>query len=462
MTKNSDYQFDLIVIGGGSGGVRSARWAASLGAKVAICEEDRYGGTCVLRGCIPKKMMVYAGHFLDDLHTAKDYGLDIEFKSHDWNGFRETREKELSRLSGLYQKMLEKNDVKVFHHRGKLVDKNTVAVGEEKITAKNIIIAVGGRPWRPEIEGKDLAIDSNGFFQLTQRPEKVVINGGGFIGVEFACLLNHLGSEVHMVLRSNSILRGFDKEAASFLQKSMEEAGIKFHLQKNIEKIELDSEAGKIKKVTLKEEGTGPEVLHVNEVILATGRVPMTDSLGLESAGIITDQKGAIIVDEYSKTNIENIYAVGDVTNRMNLTPVALQEGMQVAEELYNQTKVPMTYENIPSAVFSTPPLSTVGMTEEDCQSKKLDYEVYTSSFRPLKYTLGERQIRTFMKMIVNKKDQRVIGLHMVGDDAPEIIQGFAVALKAGATKEIFDQTIGLHPSSAEEFVTMRTPRSNE
>jgi glutathione reductase (NADPH) len=450
MTENKSY--DLVVIGGGSGGVRAARWAAALGAKVAICEADRYGGTCVLRGCIPKKMMVYAGHFIDDIHTAQDYGLDIEVKGHNWNQFRLSREKELARLSGLYENMLTKNGVDIFEGHGTLIDSHTVKVGKQHLQAKNILIAVGGRPWRPQIVGAELGIDSNQFFQLEQRPDKVVINGGGFIGVEFACLLNHLGSEVHMVLRGQQILRGFDQETAKFLQESMQKAGIEFHFEEEIIKVEPTDSS---KLVSLKKSS-----IEVDQVIFATGRQPMTQNLGLDKIGVTLDQNQAIIVNEYSQTEVPHIYAVGDVTNRMNLTPVALQEGMQVAEDLFNQTKIPMTYQLIPSAVFSSPPLATVGLTEEQAQQENLDIEVYTSSFRPLKYTLGPRQVRSFMKMIVDKKSKKVLGLHMVGDDAPEIMQGFAVALKAGATKEVFDQTIGIHPSSAEEFVTMRTPRA--
>ena len=447
-------EYDLIVIGGGSGGVRAARWAASLGAKVAICEEDSYGGTCVLRGCIPKKMMVYAGHFVDDIETAKDFGLDIKFNGHDWNGFRKSRAKELSRLSGLYENMLSKNGVEVLEGRGTFLDKNTVQVGTRNLKGKNIIVAVGGRPWRPEIPGAALGIDSNGFFELEQRPQRVVINGGGFIGIEFACLLNQLGSEVHVVVRSSTMLRGFDEEASDFLQKSMQEAGIHFHFQSNIKEIVKNpNDASK----TVFLDNTQ---ISADEVIFATGRTPMTDSLGLDKAGVEVDKSSAIKVNEFSQTNVKGIYAVGDVTNRMNLTPVALQEGMLVAEELFNNNNVAMTYENIPSAVFSSPPLSTVGLTEEECLKDKRDIEVYTSNFRPLKYTLGSRQVRSFMKMIVEKETDIVLGIHMVGDDAPEIIQGFAVALKAGATKKVFDQTIGIHPSSAEEFVTMRSPRS--
>jgi glutathione reductase (NADPH) len=447
------YDVDLFVIGGGSGGVRCARWAASLGAKVAICEENRYGGTCVLRGCVPKKMMVYGSHFADDIVTAKDYGWDIEIKGFNWNFFREQREKELSRLSGLYHNMLANNGIKVLEGRGIVVGPNTVECGGETYKAKNIVVAVGGRPWAPSLEGLEYTIDSNQFFELKKRPDKVVINGAGFIGVEFACLLNHFGCEVHLVFRKETILRGFDQECAAFLQKQMADAGIFIHNQKEIN---LVQEIGDKKQVSL---NTG-ENIKVDQVIMATGRAPYTEGLGLESAKINLDNDGAIIVNEFSQTSCESIYAVGDVTNRMNLTPVALQEGMLLAENLFNKKNWTITYDNVPQAVFGQPPLSCVGLTEDEVKERGLTYDVYTSSFRPLKYTLGERQIRTFMKMIVEKASGKVIGLHMVGDDAPEIIQGFAVAVKAGLTKEAFDQTIGIHPSSAEEFVTMRTPRN--
>lgn len=445
------FDFDLFVIGGGSGGVRCSRWAASLGAKVAICEEDRYGGTCVLRGCVPKKMMVYGSHVAKDIVTAKDYGWDIEVKSHDWNYFREAREKELSRLSGLYSGMLEKNNVTVLNGRGKVVGPQLVEVAGKTYKSKHIVIAVGGRPWHPEIPGVEHAISSNEFFELSERPKKVVINGGGFIGVEFACLLNHFGTEVHIVIRKEKVLRGFDSECASYLQEQMTKAGIKFHTGTNITKIE--------KEKSLVVHLDNKETLSVDQVIMATGRSPYTEKLGLESASIKTDSDGAIIVNEFSQTSCETIFAVGDVTNRLNLTPVALQEGMLVAENLFNKKNWRMTYDNVPEAVFSQPPLSCVGLTEEQVKEKGIAYDTYTSEFRPLKYTLGEQQIRSFMKMLVEKSSGKVIGLHMVGDDAPEIIQGFAVAVKNGATKEAFDQTIGIHPTSAEEFVTMRTPR---
>lgn len=444
-----NYDFDLFVIGGGSGGVRSARWAASMGKKVAICEADLFGGTCVLRGCIPKKMMVYGSKITNEVHTAKEFGWDIQINSHNWNEFRLKREKELLRLSSLYQGMLDKNDVSLIKGKGCLKDPNTVEVNGSLYSAKNIIIAVGGIPWKPQFKGSENTINSNDFFNLKDRPKSVVINGGGFIAVEFACLLRNFSSEVHVVIRREEILRGFDKDCAHFLQSQMNLKGIKFHVKDEIKEISLEDNK---KKVTL----SSDKSLIVDEVISATGRIPNSKDLNLDSVGIKTDKKGAIIVDQYSQTSLSNIYAVGDVTNRVNLTPVALREGMLVIENLYHNKNLPMTYKNIPSAVFSDPPLATVGETEEQLQDSGISYEIYKSEFRPLKYTLGEGQQRTFMKMLVDKNNQKVLGLHMVGDDAPEIIQGFAVALKAGVTKSVFDATIGIHPTSAEEFVTMR------
>lgn len=449
----NNIELDLFVIGGGSGGVRCARWAASLGAKVAICEEERYGGTCVLRGCVPKKMMVYGSHFADDIETAKDFGWDISINSHDWSFFRKQREKELSRLSGIYHNMLANNGVQVLEGRGKITGPNSVEVAGVTYKAKNIVIAVGGRPWHPEIAGCEHTINSNQFFDLDKKPEKVVINGAGFIGVEFACLLNHFGCEVHLVFRKETILRGFDQECATFLQNQMKEAGIFIH---NNKEINLIQDLGTQKQVSL---NTG-ENIKVDQVIMATGREPYTKGLGLESVGVKTDDNNAIIVNNFSQTSCDSVFAVGDVTNRMNLTPVALQEGMLLAENLFHKKNWAMTYENIPQAVFSQPPLSCVGLTEEEVKEKGLSHDIYVSTFRPLIYTLGTRQVKTFMKMIVERASGKVIGLHMVGDDAAEIIQGFAVAVKAGLTKEAFDQTIGIHPTSAEEFVTMRTPRS--
>ncbi len=447
------YDYDLIVIGGGSGGVRSARWAAALGAKVAICEEERFGGTCVLRGCVPKKMMVYGSHFADDVITSRDYGWDIEIKSHNWQEFQEKREKELSRLSGLYEKMLSSKDVTLLRGKGSFEDQHTVRVGDQLVTSENIIIAVGGRPWNPDFEGSEHTINSNQFFDLKKRPQRVVINGGGFIGVEFACLLKNFSSEVHIIIRKDTILRGFDSECAAYLQEQMKSKGIHFHTSQNIKEVKKNADGSQLVI-------TESQSIETDAVIMATGREPYTEGLNLKAVGIETMKSGAITVNEYSQTNIENIFAVGDVTNRMNLTPVALQEGMQVAENLYGaRNDWAMTYDNIPSAVFSQPPLATVGLTEEEANQQGLNFEIYSSEFRPLKYTLGERQKRSLMKMIVEKDSRKVLGLHMVGDDSAEIIQGFAVALKAGATKEIFDQTIGVHPTSAEEFVTMREPR---
>jgi glutathione reductase (NADPH) len=386
-----EYNYDLLVIGGGSGGVRSARWAAGLGARVAICEDERYGGTCVLRGCIPKKMMVYASHFADDIETAKDFGWDITINSHNWNAFKESRDKELSRLSGLYENMLSKNNVTILKGRGVVSGAHSVQVNNREITAKSIIIAVGGTPWRPSIQGFEYAINSDQFFELSEMPKKVVIAGGGFIGVEFACLLRHFGVEVHIVIRGEKILRGFDEETALFLQESMKTSGIHLHKSTVFEKITKEAEDQLCIQLS-----TG-ESIKCTTLIAATGRIPKTENLGLESAGVKVDKKHAIEVNEYSQTNIPSIYAVGDVTNRVNLTPVALQEGMLVAENLFNQKEYQMNYDNIPSAVFSSPPLSSVGLTEEEARKQGKAIEVYTSTFRPLKYTLGNRQIKTFM-----------------------------------------------------------------
>jgi len=453
----ADFDFDLFVIGGGSGGVRGARWAAPKGAKVAICEEDRYGGTCVLRGCIPKKMMVYAGRVQGQADLAKNYGFDISINSHNWNSFREAREKELSRLSGLYQQTLNNNKVTVLNGRGIIKGPNTIEVAGKTYTSKYILVAVGGVPWKRSFSGSEHSINSNQFFELKERPDRVLIEGGGFIAVEFACLLQGLGSEVHIVIRRDEVLRGFDNECRTFLQDQMKEAGINFHLNTTIEEVKKDSSG--VLDCRLK----NGESISVDQLICATGRAPNTKNLGIEDTAVELNKDGAIVVDAYSQTTCPSIYAVGDVTNRMNLTPVALEEAMLVVNQLFSQEEKSMTYSNIASAVFSTPPLATVGLTEEEAIAELGDQEkieVYTSNFRALKYTLGTINKRSFMKMIVNIETQKVIGLHMVGDDAPEIMQGFAVAIKAGITKKDFDQTIGIHPTSAEEFVTMRTPRS--
>ncbi len=450
LKKNHSYQYDLFVIGGGSGGVRGARWAASLGAKVGICEERDYGGTCVLRGCVPKKLMVYASHFLEEREIMRSYGWNSKPPELDFRRLKQNRDSEVHRLSDLYNKILDQNNVDVFQGKGCFLDPHTIQVRDQTITSQYVLIATGGRPWTPELPGAEHTLNSDGFFELEKKPESILISGGGYIGVEMAGIMNGLGTTVHLIIRGEHVLRGFDKECALFVQEEMSKKGITIHTQTTIEKI-VKTKNGL--SVSL----SGEKDLQVEQLLLATGRVPNTAGLELESIGIQTGPKGEILVDQRSQTNIENIFAVGDVTNRMNLTPVALEEAVLIAEDLFNQSKTTMNYENIPSAIFTQPPMATVGKSEEVLKQKNIEYKVFKSHFRPLKYTLSEHSEKCFMKLLVCAQTETVLGCHMVGKDAPEIIQGLAIALKAGAKKSHFDETIGIHPTSAEEFTTMRT-----
>ncbi|MCP4913413.1 MAG: glutathione-disulfide reductase [Oligoflexia bacterium] len=454
-----NYDYDLFVIGAGSAGVRASRWAASLGAKVAIAEKYRYGGTCVIRGCVPKKMMVNASSFTHEVHVMKQHGWSVDGISHDWNQFRLAREKEIERLSSLYQKTLNNNKVEMFHGSASFVDQHTIAIkntenGEVKnITAKNILIAPGGKPQKLNVPGKEFTIDSNDFFKLEERPQKTLVLGAGFIGVEFAGVLNGFGSDVTIALRKEFILTGFDHSSREFLQNEMIKTGIKFKTKVNVEKIEKDSQSKLIVTFDNGEQWSG------DSVIMATGRVPDVSDLALENCQVKTNDYGAIIVDDAGKTNIDHIYAAGDVIDKVNLTPVALHQGMVITENIFADANKKRTFdlENIPQAVFSQPPYSGVGLTEEKANELGHKVKIYTSSFRPLQNTLGSMdEQKTYCKLIIDEDSQKVLGVHMVGSYAAEIIQGFAVAVKMGATKADFDQTIGIHPSSAEEFVTMR------
>jgi glutathione reductase (NADPH) len=443
-------EYDLVVIGGGSGGVRVARWSAGLGAKVALCESDRMGGTCVIRGCVPKKMMVMASQFSSEVDCARDYGWSVEAASFDWHKLKLARDKEIERLSGLYQKMLDNNQVDTYLGPGKLVGESQVQVGDKILTAKQIVIASGGKPQLLDVPGIEHVITSNQLFELTQRPQKVVIAGGGYIAVEFACMLNGLGSDVTLVIRRPHILRGFDEPVRRFLHQQVESQGITIKTC-GVTKIELSAENSRI--VHLGDES----VIEADAIIYATGRVPNTAELNLAAAGVESDRVGAIRVDPLHQTTAKNIYAIGDCTDRVNLTPVATAEGTILAERLFNQGQRKMNYEFIPSAVFSWPPLASVGPTEEEAREKYGEIDIYQSDFRPLKYTITQMKERTMVRLFVERKTDRVIGCHMVGIDAPEIMQGVAIAIKAGATKQQFDATIGIHPTSAEELVTLRT-----
>lgn len=450
------YEFDLFVIGAGSGGIATARRAAEYGARVGIAENDRLGGTCVNRGCVPKKLMVYASHFPALFAEARGYGWQVGQQTFDWEGMITAVNHEVDRLNGIYQKMLDNSKVELFRDRAQFVDSHTLQVGDRQVTAEKILIAVGGKPHLPNILGIEHAITSDDIFHLKEQPKRVVILGGGYIGCEFACILNGLGVEVTQVIRGDRILRGFDEDIRTEIQHGMSNHGIK--LLKNIQMIAIEKNDHGV-TVSL---GTGDttEVVVADAVSLAAvGRKPNTQNLGLEHTKVKT-HKGVIEVNAYSQTAEEHIYAVGDCTDRMNLTPVAINEGRAFADTVFGGISRTMSYENIPTAVFTTPQAATVGLTEADAKERYgEDLKVFYTRFRPMYYTLaGKEDEKTMMKLLVQSSTDKVVGAHMVGDHAAEIIQGVAIALKTGATKANFDATVGIHPTSAEEFVTLRTP----
>lgn len=446
------YDFDLFVIGAGSGGIATARRAAEYGAKVGIAEYDRLGGTCVNRGCVPKKLMVYASHFPDHFHDAVGYGWSPVESHLDWEKMITRVNNEVTRLNGIYQRMLDKSDVAVFRDYAKFVDAHTLSVGDRKITAEKILIAVGGKPVKPPIPGIEHAITSDEIFHLKQQPKRAVILGGGYIGVEFACILNGLGTDVTVVIRREKILRGFDDDIRTSIQEGMQQHGIRILNNTNITRIDkLDD--GQLQLHLDTDEGS---VLADSISLAATGRVPNLEGLGVENTQVEVNH-GAIAVDDFGQTAEPHIYAVGDCTDRLNLTPVAINEGRVFADTHFGGQSRQMSYENIPTAVFTTPEAATVGLTEAEARKQYGEaLKVFRSRFRPMYHTLGEREERTLMKLLVDGNSDRVVGAHMVGEDAAEIIQGVAIAVKMGATKADFDATVGIHPSSAEEFVTMR------
>jgi len=446
------YDFDLFTIGAGSGGVASSRRAGALGARVAICEERRVGGTCVLRGCVPKKLLVYASHVRTELADAAGYGWSIGETSLDWGRMIEAKDAELDRLEGIYQRMLSNSGVEVHEGRGVIVDPHTVEVEGRTFTAERILIATGGWPTMPEIPGIEHAITSNEALDLKEVPKRVAIVGGGYIGVEFAGIWNNAGSQVTVLVRGENVLRGFDHDVRETLAEEMRKEGIDLRCKTRVHAIEKTAEGLDLRL----DRG---EHLQVDQVLFATGRHPHSANLGLEQVGVKTNAHGAIIVDEWSKTSTEGIWAVGDVTTRIALTPVAIADGRAFVETEFRDNPTPVDHGAVPTAVFSQPPVGTVGITEAEARDLGTGpVDVYRAKFRPMKFVLPGRDSKTLMKLIVDRESDRVLGLHMVGPDAPEIVQGFAVALKAGATKKQFDATIGIHPSSAEEFVTMSTP----
>ena len=443
------YDFDLFVIGAGSGGVRASRVAASFGARVAVAEERHLGGTCVNVGCIPKKILVYASEFSEAFHDSAGFGWTLGDRRFDWNKLIANKNSEIARLNGIYENLLINSGVKILRSRARIIDAHTIQVGDERFTTKYILVATGGWPVVPKIPGAELAITSNEAFYLDRLPQQVVIVGGGYIGLEFAGIFHGLGAQVTVVHRGKMFLRGFDDDLRTTLANEMRKRGIDLHFETTVSQIERRD--GGV-RVTLSD-GTS---LNANLIMFATGRAANARGIGLEALDVMLDGAGAIVVDRYSRTSVENIFAVGDVTNRKNLTPVAIAEGHAVADTLFGPRARSIDHENVPSAVFSQPPIGTVGLTETEARQHYGEIDIYKASFRPLKHTMSGSDERSFMKLVVDRKTDRVVGCHMIGTDAGEIIQGFAVALQCGATKAQFDATMALHPTAAEEFVTMR------
>jgi glutathione reductase (NADPH) len=446
------YDYDLYVIGAGSGGVRCSRIAATAGARVAICEDDRVGGTCVIRGCVPKKLLVYGSHFAEEFEDAAGYGWQIGESKFSWPTLIANKDNEIDRLNGAYKRLLSDAGVTLHEGRGRLIDANTVEVAGKRYSAERIVIATGGRAVRPGIEGAEHGITSNEAFHLKTLPKRILVYGGGYIAVEFAGIFNGLGAEVTQVVRRDLILRGFDQEVRQHLQKEMTRKGVIFRPNTELVAVEKSGDACLCKTAA-------GETIETDLVMFATGRAPNTQDLGLEQVGVGLNKAGAIAVDEWSQSTVPSIYAIGDVTDRINLTPVAIMEGHFLANTLFGKRPMKPDHANVPSAVFSQPPVGTVGLTEEEARRVHGEIDVYAATFRPMKYTLSGRQQQTLMKLLVDAKTDRVVGAHMVGDDAAEIIQGIGIAIKAGATKAQFDATVGIHPTAAEEFVTMRSKR---
>ncbi len=449
------YDFDLFTIGAGSGGVRASRLAAGLGARVAIAEESRVGGTCVLRGCVPKKLLVIGSHFAEDFIDAKGYGWTVGARSLDWPALIAAKDRELDRLNAIYLRLLDDAGVSLVEGRARLVDPHTVEVAGRRYTARYILLATGGWPYLPEIHGIEHAMTSNEALDLPSLPKRLAVVGGGYIAVEFAGLFNAVGVKVTQILRADGLLRGFDQDVRVALAEEMAVKGVTLMRQTVVRSIQACPQGDLSLRLGGALETVG-EDLRVDAVLYATGRRPNTKGLGLEEVGVRLDAEGAVVVDQFSRTAVDSIYAIGDVTDRMNLTPVAIAEAQCLIDTLFKDRPTAMDYQNIPSAVFSQPPVGTVGLTERQAREQFGDIDIYLSRFRPMRHTLSGRAERTLMKLVVRRSDQRVLGCHMVGADAPEIMQGLAVALKCGATKEQFDATIGIHPTAAEEFVTMR------
>ena len=446
------YDYDLFVIGAGSGGVRASRMSAAYGARVAVVEERYLGGTCVNVGCIPKKLFVYAAEFRDHFEDAAGFGWSVGQRSVDWPTLVANKNVEIERLNGIYRNLLSNAGAEIIEGRARLVDPHTLAVDGRSYTAEHILMATGSWPYLPQIPGIEHAISSNEAFYLDRLPQRVIIVGGGYIAVEFATIFHGLGVEVTELYRGELFLRGFDTDVRSVLAEEMRKREVDLRFNADIARI--DKHDGGL-TATL---GDGTR-LETDLILYATGRLPNTHNIGLEAVGVELNDIGAVTVDAYSRSTVPHIFAIGDCTDRLNLTPMAIAEGQAVAETLFHDRPTRPDHTNVATAVFSHPPIGTVGLTEDEARQRYPAVDVYTSGFRPLKHTLSGRSERTFMKLVVDPASDRVLGCHMVGPEAGEIIQGFAVAVKCGATKAQFDATIGIHPTAAEEFVTMRTKR---
>lgn len=445
----SPYDFDLFVIGGGSGGVRAGRISGGYGAKVGVAEEYRYGGTCVIRGCVPKKLLVYGSEYAHAFEEAAGFGWTLGEPSFDWAKMIAAKDIEIGRLEKIYRGLFENAGAKTFDGRATLKDAHTVLINDKTVTADKILIASGGHPVKPAIPGAELMLTSNEVFHLKEQPKRIAILGGGYIALEFAGIFNGFGSAVTVLYRGEQILRGFDDDIRNHLAGELVKTGIDLKLKTDVTKVEK-------KGAALLLHLTDGTTLEVDAVMAATGRKPNTDGLGLEAVGVKTDAAGAVVVNEYSRTSVENIYAVGDVTNRINLTPVAIREGHCFADTVFGNKPRSPDHADVPAAVFSQPPVGTVGLSEADARKKYGEVDIYRTSFKPLRATVSGGQERVMMKLVVDAKTDRVVGAHMVGAEAGEILQGIAIAIKAGATKADFDATVGIHPTAAEEFVTMR------
>jgi glutathione reductase (NADPH) len=443
------FDFDLFVIGAGSGGVRAARIAAGHGARVAVAEEYRIGGTCVIRGCVPKKLLVYAAHMDSDFAIAQNYGWDIGTPKLDWPRLRDNVQAEVARLSGLYRQTLGNAGVTLLETRAQLVDEHTLDLGDCKVTAKYILVATGARPVLPDAPGAQLGISSNEVFHLDTLPEHILIAGGGYIATEFAGIFHGLGSRVTQLYRGETILKGWDDDLRTRLQTQMRASGITIHTNAVFNRIEQQNS-------TLQSYLSDGTVINADVILHAIGRVPNTHGLGLERAGVALAANGAVQVDAYSQSSNQNIYAVGDVTDRIQLTPVAIKEGHAFADTVFGNKCWHADWDVVASAVFSTPAMASVGLTEAQARAVHDNIRIYTSEFRPMRTAMAGLPNKSFCKLVVDATTDKVLGAHMLGDEAPEIIQALAIAVKMGVTKAQFDQTVAVHPTAAEEFVLMK------